>query len=74
MEQIESARARLEDAIELPAVLDAAYDAFEEMLREIENQQDGGGGAFSAFVMSGAAAANGFRGSCSRRSSAITRS
>src|ERR1700691_58561 len=59
MEQIESARARLEDAIELPAVLDAAYDAFEEMLREIENQQDGGGGALSAFVMSGAAAANG---------------
>jgi hypothetical protein len=59
MDQIESARARLEDAIELPAVLDAAYDAFEEMLGEIENQQDGGGGAFGAFVMSGAAAANG---------------
>ena len=59
MDQIESARARLQHAIGLPAVLDAAYDAFEEMLGEIENQQDRGGEAFGAFVMSGAAAANG---------------
>jgi hypothetical protein len=59
MDQIETARARLQHSIGLPAVLDAAYDAFEEMLGEIEDQQDGGGGAFGAFVMSGAAAANG---------------
>ena len=59
MDQIESARARLEQATGLPAVLDAAYDAFEEMLSALEDQQDRGGGAFAAFVMSGAAAANG---------------
>jgi hypothetical protein len=59
MDQIESARARLQYAIRLPAVLDGAYDAFEEMLGEIENHQDGDGQAFGAFVMSGAAAANG---------------
>ena len=59
MDQIESARARLEHAAGLPAVLDAAYDAFEQMLPVIVDQQDRGGGAFAAFVMSGAAAANG---------------
>jgi hypothetical protein len=59
MDPIEAARARLEQAAGLPAVLDAAYEAFEEMLRAIEDQQDPAGGAFAAFVMSGAAAANG---------------
>ena len=32
MDQIEAARMRLEQAIGLPAVLDAAYDAFEQLL------------------------------------------
>ena len=59
MDQIESARVRLEQATGLPAVLDAAYDAFEEMLWALEEQEDRGGGAFAAFVMSGTAAANG---------------
>ena len=59
MNQIESARARAEQAIGLPAVLDAAYDAFEQMLVTITIQQDHGGGAFAALVMSGTAAANG---------------
>jgi hypothetical protein len=59
MDQIESARVRLEQATGLPAVLDAAYDAFEQMLPALEEQQDRGGGAFAAFVMSGTAAANG---------------
>jgi len=59
MDQIESARARVEQAIGLPAVLDAAYDAFEQMLAAITIQQDRGGRAFAAFVMSGTAAANG---------------
>jgi hypothetical protein len=59
MDRIESARARLEQATELPAILDAAYDAFEQMLTAITSKQDRGGGAFAAFVMSGTAAANG---------------
>ena len=59
MDQIESARARVEQAIGLPAVLDAAYDAFEQMLAAITIEQDRGGGTFAAFVMSGTAAANG---------------
>jgi hypothetical protein len=58
MDQIESVRIRLEQATGLPAVLDAAYDAFEEMLWAIEEQEDRSGGAFAAFVMSGTAAAN----------------
>jgi hypothetical protein len=59
MDRIASARARVEQAIGLPAVLDASYDAFEQMLAAITIQQDRGGGAFAAFVMSGTAAANG---------------
>ena len=59
MEQIESARVRLEQATGLPAVLDAAYDAFEQMLPALEEQEDLGGPAFAAFVMSATAAANG---------------
>ena len=59
MDRIDAARARLEHASGLPAVLDAAYDAFEDMLGAIEVQQDPGGGAFAAFVMAGPAAANG---------------
>ena len=59
MDPIDAARARLEHAVELSAVLDAAYETFEEMLRAIEDQQDPAGGAFAAFVMSGAAAASG---------------
>ena len=59
MDQLESTRARLEQATGLPAVLDAAYDAFEEMLPALEEQEDRGGAAFAAFVMSATAAANG---------------
>jgi hypothetical protein len=59
MDQIESARALLEQATGLPAVLEAAYDAFEEMLWALEEQEDRGGEAFAAFVMSSTAAANG---------------
>jgi hypothetical protein len=59
MDQIESARVRLEQATGLPAVLDAAYEAFEEMLWALEEQEDRGGGAFAASVMSATAAANG---------------
>jgi hypothetical protein len=59
MDQIESARVRLEQATGLPAVLDAAYEAFEKMLWALEEQEDRGGGAFAASVMSATAAANG---------------
>jgi hypothetical protein len=59
MDTITAAGARLEHAARLPAILDAAYDAFEDMLPAIEAQQDPGSAAFTAFVMSGASAANG---------------
>ena len=59
MDQIESVRIRLEQATGLPAVLDAGYEAFEEMLPALEEQEDRGGAAFAAFVMSATAAANG---------------
>jgi hypothetical protein len=59
MGQIAVARERLEQATGLPAILSAAYDAFEDMLPVIEDLQDPGGGAFAAFVMSGASAASG---------------
>jgi len=59
MDTVTAAKARLEHATGLPAVLDAAYDAFEYMLPAIEAQQDPGSAAFTAFVMSGASAANG---------------
>jgi hypothetical protein len=59
VDQIESGRARVEQAIGLSAVLDAAYDAFEQMLTAITIQQDRGGETFAAFVMSGTAVANG---------------
>jgi hypothetical protein len=59
MDQIAVARERVEQAAGLPAILSAAYDAFEDMLPVIEELQDPGGGAFAAFVMSGASAASG---------------
>jgi hypothetical protein len=59
LDTITAAGARLEHATGLPAILDAAYDAFEDMLPVIEAQQDPGSFAFTAFVMSGASAANG---------------
>lgn len=59
MDPIDAARAHLEQAAGLPAVLDAAYETFEQMLRAIEDQQDPAGGAFAAFVMAGAAAGSG---------------
>jgi hypothetical protein len=59
MDRIAGVRARLEAADDLPAILDAAYEAFEDMLTVIEDHQDPYGGAFVAFVMSQPAAANG---------------
>jgi len=59
MDTMTAAGARLEHATGLAAILDAAYDTFEDMLPVIEAQQDPGSFAFTAFVMSGASAANG---------------
>lgn len=59
MERIAVARTRLVQASELPAMLDAAYGAFEAMLPVIHAQEDSAGGGFAAFVMAAASAANG---------------
>ena len=59
MDQIGAARARLDQASDVPGILDAAYEAFEDMLPVIRDQEDPAGGAFVAFVLSGAFAANG---------------
>lgn len=59
MNDIAAVRSRLEQASDLPGILDAAYEAFEGMLPVIHGQEDRAGGGFAAFVMSAASAANG---------------
>jgi hypothetical protein len=54
-----SARARIAAATDLPGVLDAAYDAFEDMLAVLRRHQEDDESAFPAYVMAAAAAANG---------------
>ena len=50
---------RLQHAAGLPAILDAAYDAFEDMLPAIRAHEDPAGGLFAAFMMAAASAADG---------------
>jgi hypothetical protein len=59
MDRIAATRARLDGAGDLPSILDAAYEAFEDMLLVIRGQVDPAQGEFAAFVMSAASAANG---------------
>jgi hypothetical protein len=59
MNDIAAVRAQLEQASDLPGILDAAYGAFEGMLPVIHGQEERAGGGFAAFVMSAASAANG---------------
>ncbi len=59
MDRIAAVHARLEQARDLPGVLDAAYAAFEGMLPVIWGQADRAGRGLAAFVMSAAPAANG---------------
>lgn len=59
MNRIATARARLNAAIGLPAVLDAAYDAFEDILSVLRHHEERAGHAFPAFVLAAGAAANG---------------
>ena len=49
----------LRQASGLPAVLDAAYNAFEDMLPVLRTYDDPADGGFAAFVMSAASAADG---------------
>ena len=50
---------RLQHAAGLAAVLDAAYDAFEDMLQAIRAREDPASGLFAAFLMAAASAADG---------------
>lgn len=50
---------RLRDANDLPTILDAAYNAFEEMLAVIRAHEDPAGGMFTALVMAAGSAADG---------------
>jgi hypothetical protein len=59
MTQIDAAQQRLQQASDLAAVLDAAYQAFEAMVSVIHRVQDPASGLFAAFVMAAASAANG---------------
>ena len=52
-------RARLEHAVGLTAVMDVAYDAFEELLAVIREHEDPANGLFAAFMFAAASAANG---------------
>jgi hypothetical protein len=57
--RITAAQHRVQQASDLAAVLDAAYEAFEVMLSAIDRVQDPGSGLFAALVMAAASAANG---------------
>jgi hypothetical protein len=59
MAWINAAQHRLEQASDLAALLDAAYEAFEGMVSVIHPAQDPASGLFTAFVMAAASAANG---------------
>jgi hypothetical protein len=59
MTPITAARNRVRQATDLAAVLDAAYEAFEQMLAVIHPVQDPASGLFAALVMAAASAANG---------------
>ena len=59
MNRINAAQRRLQQASDLAAILDAAYQAFEEMLSVIHPAQDPASGWFAAYVMAAASAANG---------------
>ena len=59
MTRIDAAYVRLQQASDLAAVLDAAYEAFEGMVSVIHPVQDPASSLFAAFVMAAASAANG---------------
>src|SRR5215470_11750044 len=59
MTRITAVRNRVEHAHDLPAVLDAAHDAFEDMLSVIRAHEDPMDGMFIPLVMAAASAADG---------------
>ena len=59
MASLHRARAQLEHAVGLPAVMDAASDAFENLLTVIREHEDPANGLFAAFMFAAASAANG---------------
>lgn len=59
MSEVRGTWERLQHAIALTAVLEAAYDAFEGMLLAIRVHEDPASGLFGALVMSAASAADG---------------
>src|ERR1022692_4247862 len=59
MDDIATGRAPLQQASDLPGILDGAYEAFEGMLPVIWGQAERAGGGLVGFVMAGASAANG---------------
>jgi hypothetical protein len=59
MTSLHRARVRLEHAVGLTAVMDAAYDAFEDLLAGIREHEDRANGLFAAFMFAAASAANG---------------
>jgi hypothetical protein len=59
MSSVSGPRKRLQHATALTAVLEAAYDAFEQMLVAIRAHENPARGMFAAFVMSAASAADG---------------
>ena len=59
MTSLNHAREQLETAVDLSAILDAAYACFMAMLPVIEHQQDPGNPLFVPFVLAGTSAANG---------------
>ena len=59
MTRVDAVHHRLEQASDPPAVLDAAYEAFETMVSVIHPAQDPASGLFAALVMAAASAADG---------------
>lgn len=59
MNRITAARARIDQARDLPSLVGAAYGAFEDMLAVVRCHEDRDEGSFAAFVIAACAAANG---------------
>lgn len=59
MTSLHGTRAQLEHAVGLTAVMDAAYDAFEDLLAVIREHEDRANGLFATFMFAAASAANG---------------
>jgi hypothetical protein len=59
MTRIDASRLSVQQATDLPTLLDASYAAFEAMLSVIHPAQDPASDLFTAFVMAAASAANG---------------